>query len=791
MVWVVTVSPDGKTVASASRGGFVRLWEAETGRMLRSWDAQTVEPPTDLRFLARGDRLFVGLTGKALPAHIADVATGKIVWKHTAGADPERTKGGSPSVHLSPDGSILLESWGNGTVRAFDRATGTVGFDRKLADGGRGRGYRKLHALADGKGFLLAPGPGAGVWEYSTATGDVIRKYDVGLAAPLLSVSADGRYFAAFESGNGHDPDAKDTVVVWDRRKNEKVCRTVRRFPDLFCVEFSPDGKTFAVGCTASEANVVLLNTADGSEVRRFPLGAYCLCLAFAPDGRTLLAGDNRGLLTRWDVATGKTLSPVPVDVPDTVLRAGFVAGGRQVLTYGDSVGWWDADTGKPLRSVADPGFIHACSRVSPDGKALAFLTGDRAAPKRSSVRLLDLATGTERVLFHRLTGIPAWLRFSPDGTRLAVPGRFTPNVYVLDVTTGNLVHELKDHRTYLDHAEFSPDGKRIVSFGSEANANGDHEIRVWDAVSGKLLHKLPPVRGSAFAVAFAPDGRQLVSVGGDPGRTNTKGEIHVWDLESGKLVRVWDGHKERVTCVAVSPDGRSIVTGSLDRTLRLWDLATGRLRYEFAGHRAYVTSVAFAPDGRRFVACSIDAPGYVWDLYGHLTAKPAPLSADDFQKVWKDLADADPAVGFRAVCRLAAGGDEAVRQLREVLKPVPTADAATVAKWIADLGSDRFAVREHAAAELAKVADQVRPGLRKALESDVTAEARERVTRLQAAADGDEPEYRRGRRACEALEAIGTNEARRLAAELAKGAAGARLTEEARGSAERLGRRP
>jgi len=201
------------------------------------------------------------------------------------------------------------------------------------------------------------------------------------------------------------------------------------------------------------------------------------------------------------------------------------------------------------------------------------------------------------------------------------------------------------------------------------------------------------------------------------------------------------------------------------------------------------VTSVAFAPDGRRFVACSSDAPGYVWDLYGHLTGKSAALSADDFKGVWKDLADADPEVEFRAVCRLAAAGDGAVSHLRSVLKAVPTADAAKVERWITDLGADRFALREQAAAELAKVADQIRPRLRKTLDGELTAEARERVTKLLAAADGDEPEYRRGRWACEALEAIGTADARRLIGELATGAAWARLTDEARGSAERLKR--
>jgi WD40 repeat protein/predicted DNA-binding protein (UPF0251 family) len=786
--WVkaVAINPDGKTVASVTTTGVVRLWDAETGKLRRLWDAKTEYHDIELRFLGRGDRLFVGTHGEDLQAHIAEVATGKIVW---TGPDRPRSAVGHDvgGAVLSDDEKLLLEFWGDGTVRVFDRDAGKIRFEKRLIDAGQGQFIRCVRFLPGGKTFLMALGMGAAIEECSAESGAVVRRYETGLKHPYVAASAGGRYFAAYQRGDFRKPDPKDTVQIWDRQKNEMVCTIERFFPDPICLAFSPDGKKFAVGSQGS--NVVLLNTADGSEVRRFKWHPSCMCLEFSPDGKHLVTGDNGGWVARWEVATGRQLPVVPVPMPNGVYRAEFTPDGRQVVTDDQGhIPWWDAATGRPLRTVPDSPDGLPGARLSPTGKAVAFLKDDAKA-KKVAICVRDLATGRDRVLFDRLTGGTGYLRYSPDGTRLAVPGWSDPRILVLDAATGAVVHELKDHKTFVDHAEFSPDGKRIVSYGSQANANGDYEIRVWNATTGKLLHKLSPVRGSAFDVAFAPDGKQLVSVGGDPGRPNTKGEIHVWDLVTGKLIRVWDGHKERVTCVAVSPDGRSILTGSLDRTLRLWDLATGRVRHEFTAHRAYVTSVAFAPDGRRFVACSSDAPGYVWDLYGHLTAKPAQLSAVDFKAVWTDLADADPAVGFRAICRLAAAGDGAVTHLRSVLKPVPTADAAKVDRWITDLGADRFAVREQAAAELAKLADQIRARLRKALEAELTAEARERVTKLLAAADGDEPEYRRARRACEALEAIGTADARRLAAELANGAPGARLTEEARGTAARLKR--
>ena len=38
----VTASPDGQFMASGASDGYVRLWEVQTGRLLRSWDLSTM-----------------------------------------------------------------------------------------------------------------------------------------------------------------------------------------------------------------------------------------------------------------------------------------------------------------------------------------------------------------------------------------------------------------------------------------------------------------------------------------------------------------------------------------------------------------------------------------------------------------------------------------------------------------------------------------------------------------------------------------------------------------------------
>ena len=105
------------------------------------------------------------------------------------------------------------------------------------------------------------------------------------------------------------------------------------------------------------------------------------------------------------------------------------------------------------------------------------------------------------------------------------------------------------------------------------------------------------------------------------------------------------------------------------------------------------------------------------------------------------------------------------------------------------DLDSDTFAVRSKATKELEKLGGQARPALEKMLAKPPSAEAQSRAKKLVEQLDGPVslPDELRMLRAVELLERIGNADARELLGRLAKGAAAARLTEEAKGSLARL----
>jgi hypothetical protein len=118
-------------------------------------------------------------------------------------------------------------------------------------------------------------------------------------------------------------------------------------------------------------------------------------------------------------------------------------------------------------------------------------------------------------------------------------------------------------------------------------------------------------------------------------------------------------------------------------------------------------------------------------------------------------------------------------------LRPTTPVTEADLAKWIADLDSRKYDVREAAMAELGKAEELAQPALRKFLAGKPDLESRRRVERLLGKR-GPSPETQRASRALAVLEQTGTAEARQVLEALAKGAPEARLTQEARASLER-----
>jgi WD40 repeat protein len=130
----------------------------------------------------------------------------------------------------------------------------------------------------------------------------------------------------------------------------------------------------------------------------------------------------------------------------------------------------------------------------------------------------------------------------------------------------------------------------------------------VWEVRTGKPVTEQLQHEGRVRSAQFSQDGRSVVTASDDK-------TARVWDAQTGKPRTEPLRHEEAVKSARFSPDGLRVVTASRDKTARVWDAQTGRPLSEPLWHEGTVNSAQFSPDGRRVVTGSADKTARVWEM--------------------------------------------------------------------------------------------------------------------------------------------------------------------------------
>jgi WD40 repeat protein len=739
----------------------IRQWDLATGKELRRLDGPAKESSVaavspEAHAVAWVDQGMIRLQ---------DLTTGKMLRELPAGDV------NAFAVAFSPDGKRLASGGRDGAVRLWDVGTGLELRRYK----GHARSVARVAFSPDGN--RLASGSIASTLRlWDVATGRELHRLEV--PTPMnfaLTFSPDGKQLASV-----HDERA---IRLWDTTAGKELRRIAVPGVRTFALQFSADGKRLASG-GFGEKCVRLWDVSTGKLIRELAARAHGIwLLKLSHDGKVLAAVGRGGLIRLWDPATGRPAGPVEED-QDWVMGVAFSPDGTRVATGGRdaTVRLWDAATGELL--LRGRGAEEYVRRVcfAPDGRVLA------AAGWGRSLSLWDVAMGKE---LYAVEGDPsaAWtLVFSPDGRTLAFAGYQDHAIRLWDVIARKETRRLAAEGL-VEALAFSADGKALHSSETRYPIQGSM-VRAWDVATGKELRRwpIPDAEG-----VFSADGRALV--------TRYAAALRLWDVAAGRERRslpLPEGNPPGSIvgwATALSPDGRTVAYGgSTHDSVRLLEVATGAERVRLDGHQSHIVALAFSRDGRRLVSGSYDTTALVWDLTGcDGIGRPRPkLSAEALDRLWDDLAGADGVRAYRAIWRLAADPESAVPYARQRLRPAPPADAARLARLIADLDSKRFAVRQRAAQDLEDLDDLAEPALRRALEDNRSLEFRRRVEDILRKRTGPvaAPEKRRAFRAVEMLEYAGAPAARDLLGELSKGAPEARLTQEAKASLEQMTRR-
>jgi WD40 repeat protein len=411
----LTFSPDGKTLA-ASAGGWgsaVQLWDAVSGRRLGVGEG----PPGQLTGLAfTGPGRAVALSRSPEALFLWEVPSGKVL-SPRAGHDA-----GVVSVSYARDGRSLLSAGHDGSLLRWDargRPAGRLALQE--SDDERRMGIYRQRSV-----FLPSP-DGAYALVGSEHMGG-LTLYELAGGREVCTFPADGR-FSPFDN---RPPGA-----------------------------YSPDGALLAMALQARRPNEVaalsVWETASGRELYNLtPATGAPLCLAFAPDGKTLAVatGDSQAAMRRMNGASC-----------DIVL--------------------YDLATGKAARTLRAMGRAPTAMIYSPDGRRVALA-------RQGGISVRDAATGSEVHALPLQGTVSVGPVFSPDGRTLAAglmenrnPGEFQINLW--EMATGKLRHSFAGHRGTINGLAFAPDGRTLAS------GSADTTVLLWDTTGRALFSRGKP----------------------------------------------------------------------------------------------------------------------------------------------------------------------------------------------------------------------------------------------------------------------------------------------------------
>lgn len=557
------------------------------------------------------------------------------------------------SVCFSRDGRFMLTGSFNGEFKLWEAAT-----RRELRSfRGRATGPFALTTSTDispdGKTVALAASGVVSLWD--AATGREVRSVATGVKGLSVLWDAGGHLFVR----------SRKQIAVYDIARGRLVAR-LEKASEGFAV--TPDGSRVAV-----RGGAEIWGVATNSRIAvRAPRGNSFTAVAFSPDGRSLLTGDDTGAIRVHDAATGveqsifaeaKQPAAPRADDPLASLMAGKERNVKAItfsprgdllarLTVDGEINVRRWPTGEQVIAVKghdspearvflSHAFLESVMRFTPDGDYLAACRGSnaveffnlrgKAGPPARPLEVESFGASLKNIMkfvgpgrLYALPGGPA-VHFSAGGRWLAMLGAAP---FLMSLGSGEVTPGRK--RTEEMLVKLSPDEATGVTLYSR------RELRLFnfDTEESTPLGILPD---ESLLSDVSADGRHMLSA------SFTAGEVRLWDLRERKVSGAWRLPADEIPILGninspalLSPDGKIFISQAGDGTVTLRDARSGRVVNAI---KAYVPAYrgtligGFSPDGRVLALSANGKPVELWEVASGRKLKTLRASAEPTER--------------------------------------------------------------------------------------------------------------------------------------------------------------